>query len=319
MQIDPPILQQCWFLAGPTAVGKTAVGIALAPRIGAEIIALDSMTLYRGMDIGTAKPSTGERDAVPHHLLDVLDPHEDFSVGQYLEMADRTCREILARERVPLFVGGTGLYLRALLRGIFEGPAADWEFRRKLEAECRDCGPASLHERLQQVDPLAAERLPAADVRRVVRALEIHHLTGRPASEQQQQAPLAPDERPPHVYWLHPPRDWLRDRIDRRVREMFAAGLVDEVRQLAAAPGGMGRTARQGLGYKEVLEHLAGECTVEEAIDQLQRRTRQFAKRQHTWFRNLVECREIAITGEETPEQVAETIVRLGQESQRAD
>jgi tRNA dimethylallyltransferase len=178
-----------------------------------------------------------------------------------------------------------------------------------LEAEQQDSGGATLHERLRQIDPLTAARLPAADTRRIFRALEIHHVTGRPASELQQQAPLPENERPPHVYWLHPPRDWLRERIDRRVEQMFAAGLVEEVERLVSTPSGMGRTARQALGYKEVLDHLAGNCTRAEAIETLQRRTRQFAKRQHTWFRNLVECDEVRITGGESAEQVAELVL----------
>ncbi|MBL8848621.1 MAG: tRNA (adenosine(37)-N6)-dimethylallyltransferase MiaA, partial [Planctomycetaceae bacterium] len=209
MQIDPAVLQQCWFLAGPTAAGKTVAGIALAERIGAEIVALDSMTLYRGMDIGTAKPSDDERARVPHHLLDVLEPNEDCSVADYLQRADRVCRDVIARGRTPLFVGGTGLYLRAVLRGIFEGPPADWEFRRKLEAECAEHGARALHDRLKQVDPPTAMRLAPADVRRVIRALEVHHVTGHPASQLQQQMPLPPEQRPKHVYWLHPPRPWL--------------------------------------------------------------------------------------------------------------
>lgn len=309
MQIDPALLQNCWFLAGPTATGKTPAGIALAQRIGGEIVALDSMTIYRGMDIGTAKPTTVERAAVPHHLLDIRAPHEDFSVGEFIEIADRSCREILSRDRIPLLVGGTGLYLRAVLRGVFDGPAADWEYRKTLETVSRESGAAALHEQLRQIDPPTAARLPAPDVRRVIRALEIHHVTGRPASQLQQQTPLPVEQRPRHVYWLHPPRDWLRDRVDRRVEQMFAAGLVEEVRELSATPLGMSRTAQQALGYKEVLELLAGQCTQPQAVETLQRRTRQFAKRQHTWFRNLVECREIAITGDESPEQIADLVI----------
>jgi tRNA dimethylallyltransferase len=312
MQIDHSRLRACWFLAGPTAAGKTAAGIALAQRIGAEIVALDSMTLYRGMDIGTAKPTPLEQAAVPHHLLDVLDPHEECSVADYLAWADRASGDILARGRVPLFVGGTGLYLRSVLRGIFAGPPADWAIRRQLAAECRESGAAALHRRLQLFDPPTAARLPPADTRRVIRALEIHHVTGRPASQWQQQAALPEAERPQRVYWLHPPRAWLRDRIDRRVDQMFAAGLVQEVRHLIAAPQGMSRTARQALGYKEVLDMLAGRCTQAEAVDTLKRRTRQFAKRQHTWFRNLVECRELVMTGAESAGEIADVVIRSG-------
>lgn len=310
MHISPEILRQCWFLAGPTAAGKTAAGIALSERLGAEVVALDSMTLYRGMDVGTAKPTREERARAPHHLLDVLDPHEDCSVAEYVARANTVCREILARGRVPLFVGGTGLYLRGALRGIFEGPPADWEFRRQLEAEAREQGPEALHRRLAAIDPVTGARLAPADQRRVIRALEIQKLTGQPASQLQQQSPLPEAERPPHVYWLHPPRACLHERINRRVEQMIAAGLVEEVRRLASAPQGLGRTASQALGYKEVLEHLAGQRSLEETIGLIQRRTRQFAKRQHTWFRNLVECREVAIGGEETAEEIAERVLQ---------
>lgn len=309
LRIDPAILNACWFLAGPTAAGKTAAGLALAERLGAEIIALDSMSLYRGMDIGTAKPTPAERAQIPHHLIDVLEPHQDCSTADYIRRADRACRVILARGRTPLFVGGTGLYLRSVLRGIFPGPPADWPLRSKLHDECRRAGPHALHERLRQVDPTSAERLRPEDVRRVIRSLEIQQLTGVPASALQQQAPLPPGLRPRRVFWLHPPRPWLHERIDRRVQQMFAAGLVQEVAALCDRPGGLGRTARQALGYKEVLDHLAGHATLPETIVAVQRRTRQFAKRQHTWFRNLVECRAVPMTGTESPEQLAELIL----------
>ena len=208
-QFPLDVLRRCWFLAGPTACGKTAVGLELAERIGAEIVALDSMSLYRRMDIGTAKPSPAERARVPHHLIDILEPHEDFSVADYVSAAARACVEILSRGRTPLFVGGTGLYLRGVLRGVFTGPAANWAIRRRLEAEAEQHPPGWLHERLRAVDPAAAAALHPHDTRRLVRALEVFELTGRPLSEQQRQPPLPAADRPQHVYWLSPPRDWL--------------------------------------------------------------------------------------------------------------
>jgi tRNA dimethylallyltransferase len=242
---------------------------------------------------------------VPHHLIDVLDPHEDYSVAQYLWAAHAACRDILGRGRTPLFVGGSGLYLRAVLRGVFEGPSADWAYRRRLEGELQESSADELHARLRAVDPATAARLPPRDVRRVIRALEVHHVTGRPASELQQQFPLDPELRPQHVYWLSPPREWIRERINRRVVQMIDAGLVEEVRALLAAPRPPGRTARQALGYQEMIAHLSGECSLAEAVATIQTRTRQFAKRQHTWFRNLVECRAVAISGRETAAEVA--------------
>jgi len=310
MRIDTDLLQRAWFLAGPTACGKSAVALELAERIGGEIVALDSMTLYRGMDIGTAKPTPAERSRVPHHLFDILDPHEEFSVAEYLTAAERALREIVSRGRTPLFVGGTGLYLRSLLRGVFEGPPADWELRRRWMAEAESSGPEGLYRRLAEVDSITAARLSPNDVRRVIRALEVFETTGTPLSAQQQNPPLPPEQRPPHVDWLSPPREWLHERINRRVEAMFAAGLVDEVRALLARHQPLSHTARQALGYKEVIDWLErGGGDVAEVIAEIQTRTRQFAKRQHTWFRNLEECTAVPITGTETPEQIAIRLV----------
>lgn len=307
------ILRRCWFVCGPTAVGKTATGLALAQRIDAEILSLDSMAIYRGMDIGTAKPSAAEQAQVPHHLIDIVDPWEEYSTAEYLTAAEAVCRELVARGKAPLFVGGTGLYLRAILRGVFEGPSADWEFRHRLMAEAAVPGALSLHERLRQVDPVSAGRLHPNDERRLVRALEIHHLTGQPASDLQQQSPRPLDERPQHVYWLEPPRDWLHERINRRVDVMLEQGLIEEVERLLALEPPLGRTARQGLGYKEVIDFFEGRIpSREELAETVKTRTRQFAKRQHTWFRNLEECRAIAITGEESLEDIAEMLMERG-------
>ena len=307
----PELLTKCWFLAGPTASGKTATSLELAERLGAEILALDSMTLYRGMDIGTAKPSTAERARIPHHLLDLLDPALEFSLADYVAAATVATRQILERGRVPLFVGGTGLYLRGLLRGVFEGPAADWTLRRELEQFARDSGEVALHARLAEVDPRLAARLPPADLRRVIRGIEVFVQTGQPLSNQQQQGPRPPEERPVATLWLHPPREWLNQRINTRVDDMFTTGLVAEAQALAARPGGLGRTARQALGYREVLDALERGTSAEATRELIQLRTRQFAKRQHTWFRNLEECREVAMTGTESPGELADRCLEV--------
>ncbi len=310
MKIDPAILRQCWFLAGPTACGKTAVSLELAQRINAEIIALDSMTLYRGMDIGTAKPTAAEQALVPHHLFDVLDPHEDFSVAEYITAADRCCRAILSRGRVPLFAGGAGMYLRAVLRGVFDGPAADLAYRAELESLASRDGHMALHERLAMIDAVTAERLHPHDTRRVIRALEVFHVTGRPISEQQAEPPQAEGNRPQHIFWLDRPRSELHERINQRVLHMFDAGLVDEVQTLRERPLGLGRTARQALGYKEVLDWMeSGSGSTAEIIDTVQTRTRQFAKRQVTWFRNLEECRAVSLSGGEHPAVTAARLI----------
>lgn len=309
MRFDPNVLRQCWFLAGPTAVGKTALSLELAERLGAEIVSLDSMTLYRGMDVGTAKPDAAARARVPHHLLDILDPHEEFSLADYLQVAEEACRGIVARGRIPLFVGGTGLYLRAALRGIFQGPPADWAIRRRWEAFAAQESEAALHAQLAAVDAPLAAKLHPHDVRRVIRGLEVFELTGRPLSEQQQQPALPADERPQHVYWLSPPRDWLYERIDRRVEQMFADGLVAEVARLLERDQPLSRTAGQALGYQETIEHLRGHATLPATIETIRTRTRQFAKRQFTWFRNLEECTPLEIAGNEPPSELAQRVL----------
>ncbi|QDT63153.1 tRNA (adenosine(37)-N6)-dimethylallyltransferase MiaA [Calycomorphotria hydatis] len=296
MQIESEILKQCWFLTGPTASGKTAVSLNWAERLEAEIVVMDSMTLYRGMDIGTAKATAEEQARVPHHLVDILDPHEEFTVAEYVTKADAVCREIINRGKVPMFVGGTGLYLRSLLRGVFEGPPADWELRKRLEREAETEGTQYLHQKLRNLDPETAERLHPNDQRRVIRALEVIEQTGQPLSAQQQQNPLPADDRPQHVYWLSPDREWLYERINRRVDLMIDEGLVDEVRGLLNAPQGLSRTARQALGYKEIIEHIEEGVPLTDAIETLKTRTRQFAKRQLTWFRGLEELKELKLS-----------------------
>lgn len=280
-------------LTGPTGSGKTELGIALAERLGAEIISMDSMTLYRGMEIGTAKPTQEQRRRVPHHLIDVLDPWEAASVAWWREHAAACYRDIRGRGRRVLFVGGTPLYLRVLLHGLFEGPPADEVLRRQLTEESERLGPFALHERLGRVDPTTAARLHPHDVRRVIRALEVWQLTGRPISAWQTQwdAPAAGGTEVSRVLWLDLPRAELYARINARALRMFADGLVDEARSLRALPEGISRQAAQALGYKEVFAYLDGKATLAETIARVQTRSRNFAKRQITWFRHLPECR----------------------------
>lgn len=315
MHFPQELLRRCWFLAGPTAAGKSAAGVELALRLRGEIISLDSMALYRGLDVGTAKPGPELLERVPHHLIDLIEPHQDFSLAQYVRAAAAAAAEIAARDRTPLFVGGTGLYLRGVLRGVFEGPAANWAIRHRLERLAAAEGIETLHAELARVDPVLAARLPAQDVRRVIRALEVYELTGQPLSALQAQPPLAEGSRPALVAWLEPPRAWLYQRINERVAAMFARGLVDEVRGLLRGPRALSRTARQALGYKEVIAHLEGGPDLAATIDLVARRTRQFAKRQHTWYRNLEECRPVPISGQEAPAELADLLWRLGQQA----
>lgn len=316
MRFPIEVLKQCCFLAGPTAVGKSALSLRLADRLNAEIISLDSMAIYRGMDIGTAKPEPEDQARVPHHLIDIIDPHDEYSAAQFLADALNVCRNLLEHGRIPLFVGGTGLYLRAVLRGVFSGPPADWDFRREVEDEAKRQGPEWLWRRLLAVDPVSAKRLHPHDERRLIRALEIHRLTGLAASVQQMEAPLPAQDRPSCVVWLHPPRDWLYDRINQRVDRMFDRGLVEETRQLLARNPPPGRTSRQALGYREVIDLLEGRlASFDLAKTLVKTGTRQFAKRQHTWFRSLEECREIPIDGTEPADQLAERIARIAETS----
>ena len=315
MRFGPDLLRRCWFLAGPTACGKSDVGVELAERMtarlggGGEIVSLDSMTLYRRMDIGTAKPSAEQRRRVPHHVFDILEPSQEFSVAEYLAAAERACFEIVSRGNIPLFVGGTGLYLRSLLRGVFEGPAADDELRQRLEADAAAQGAAALHERLRELDTPTAERLHPNDIRRVVRALEVINLTDQPLSAQHREDPLPLDQRPANVYWLAPPREWLYRRINDRVDAMMVGGWLDEVRSLLKEPQSLSHTAGQALGYKELIEHLQGRLTLSDTVTRIQTRTRQFAKRQHTWFRNLEECVAVPISGDESATELAEQLL----------
>jgi tRNA dimethylallyltransferase len=293
-------------LTGPTGSGKTELAVELAERLDAEIVALDSMTLYRGMDIGTAKPGAEERRRVPHHLLDVLDPWESASVAWWRERAAACCRAIEGRGRRVLFVGGTPLYLKALLFGLFNGPPADRALRQRLGEEAEREGKQALHARLAAVDPAAAARLHPNDLRRVVRALEVWHLTGRPISEWQKEWPglggqdLGNEGQAVPSTWYTPilclgvPRDELYARINARVERMLAAGLVDEVRALRRLPRPLSREAAQALGYKEMFEYLDGRATLADAAGRIQTRSRNFAKRQLTWFRHLPGCRLVS-------------------------
>jgi tRNA dimethylallyltransferase len=306
-----------WFLTGPTASGKSQIGLELAKRLGAEIIALDSMSLYRGMDIGTAKPTTAEQATVPHHLIDILEPSESYSVAQYVAAASQVVTELRTRGREALFVGGTPLYLKTLLRGIFVGPAADWELRAKLAELAEREGAAALHNRLVEVDPASAARLHPSDTRRVIRALEFYEKTGRSISSEQQQFHRARPATDCRVFVLDWPRAQLYRRIEARVEQMFADGLVDEVRGLIADGKQLSHTASQALGYREVLEYLDGKITLERCVELVKTRTRNFAKRQLTWFRSLSECRFVPMTSEADAITVADHILALA-EKERA-
>ncbi|HEX5470238.1 MAG TPA: tRNA (adenosine(37)-N6)-dimethylallyltransferase MiaA [Lacipirellulaceae bacterium] len=307
------VFHDCWFLTGATAVGKTAVGIALARGIGAEIVSLDSMAIYRGMDIGTAKPTPEERSRVPHHLIDIVDPSAEFSVAQYIDAAAAVVADIRSRGRESLFVGGTPLYLKSLLRGLFDGPPADWQLRHKIEEELEQVGQSALYERLQQVDPVAASHIHPHDTRRLIRALEVFRATGEPISHQQLQFEEGRPADECRVFVLRRRREEQHARIEGRVEAMVENGLVEEVRWLVGEGKELGRTARQAVGYREALAYIASEYDKAEMIARIKARTRRFAKRQGTWFRSLSECRFVDIAGNVVAGEVANQIDVLAQ------
>ena len=275
----------CWVLTGPTASGKTSLSIRLAKAFQCEIICMDSMQIYRGMDIGTAKPTMAEMDGIPHHMLDVTDPRENYSVAQYQQAAEDVAQEILQRGKQPLFVGGTGLYLRALRHPMGMGQvAADDALREALQQEAdAPGGKEALHYRLAMVDPDTAERLPLNDVRRVIRALEVYELTGVPFSKQPQVEGEARFRY--RVATLTMERSLLYRRIEQRVDAMMEQGLPNEIKGLLDAGVPADAQAMKAIGYKEMIPALRGDISMEEAVAALKQNTRHYAKRQLTWMR----------------------------------
>jgi tRNA dimethylallyltransferase len=270
-------------IVGPTATGKSAVAAELARRVGGEVINADSRQVYRYMDIGTAKPSAEERAAAPHHLYDIIDPDERFSLRRYLDLVSETLDGCWARGTLPIIVGGTGQYAWALLEG-WQVPrvAPDLAFRAQLEARAEREGKQSLIDELARLDPEYVARMQNPTVRRVIRALEVYHRTGRPLSSC---ATRLPPEFASTVIGFNCPRDELYRRIDQRVDAMMAAGLLDEVRGLIARGYGCELSSMSGLGYKQMCQHLAGELTLDEATERTKTQTHRLARMQSTWFR----------------------------------
>lgn len=272
-------------IVGATGVGKTDVALGVAERLDAEIVSADSMQVYRYMDVGTAKPTPEQRRRVPHHLLDVVDPDEDFNVALFRERALAAIADIRARGRHVLVAGGTGLYVKALTRGLFQGPGRDAPLRAELEQAAAEHGLGHLFERLQRVDPEAAQRIEPRDRVRIVRALEVHARTGRPLSEWQHAHGFG--DRPFDVLGvaLERPRAELHERIDRRCAEMLAAGLLDETRGLLARGYHAGLRSMQSVGYRQAVQCLTGHLGEADTLAAMQQATRRLAKRQLTWFR----------------------------------
>ncbi len=273
-------------LTGPTAAGKTKLSIALAKAVGGEIISADSMQVYRHMDIGSAKITPEEMQGVPHHLIDVLEPWEEFNVVFFQQKCRECIKGIYGRGHIPILVGGTGFYIQAVLYDIdFTENEEDPSYRRMLEQLAGDKGPEVLHEMLKQVDAASADAIHANNVKRTIRALEFFHLTGKRISEHNEQERRKERAYRSCYFVLNEDRERLYERIDRRVDGMLQAGLLEEVMKLKEMGCHRGMVSMQGLGYKEILDHLDGKCTLEEATELIKRDTRHFAKRQLTWFR----------------------------------
>ena len=270
-------------IVGPTAVGKTALAVELAQRFGGEVVNADSRQVYRGMTIGTAKPTEAEQAAAPHHLVDILDPPESFGLGLFIEYATEAIRDIRGRGLLPVVCGGTGQYVWALAEGQqLAAVPPDPGFRAELEAEAEQGGAGALHERLAAIDPARAAALDARNVRRVIRALEIHHVTGRLPSELQ---PVAAPTGNALVLGLTMPRDALYRRIDERVDLMMTNGFLREVEELRAAGFPMKLGPLNSPGYRELGQYLEGELSLEEAIERTKTQTHRLARRQYTWFK----------------------------------
>ncbi len=289
----PPL--EAFYLTGPTASGKTPLALEVAQRLNAEIISMDSMAIYKGMDIGTAKPTRQDQQLVPHHMLDIVAPTESYSVSCYVDTVHRLATEIRHRGKLPMFVGGTPLYLKSLLRGMFSGPPADEEFRKAVEADTEEYGIDSLRDRLRQVDPLLAHKLHPHDQRRMIRALEVARVTGKPLSHWQTQFETPSANPKIRAVVIGIDRAWLHERIDHRVQKMIQSGLEQEVKDLVNEYGQLGSTASQAVGYREFIERFEKKISLEQTTAEILAHTRQFARRQEIWFRGLPELHRIVL------------------------
>jgi tRNA dimethylallyltransferase len=301
-------------IVGPTGSGKTDTAVLAALALGGEVVTADSMQVYRGMDIGTAKPTLDERRGVPHHLIDVAEPDEEFSVARYVALADAVIADIHARGRVPIVAGGTGFYINALAdRWAFPPQPADDAFRASMQALAEREGAEALLARLRAVDPVSAERLHVNDVKRVIRALEVHHLTGRPLSSFTHKPVEPTGPYAPRFFGLAIPRETLNARLEARVQAQLEAGLLDEVRRLDAASYGPDLPAMKGITYRQLQGYLRGQYDFATAVELMVRDNRRYAKRQMTWFNADPRIHWIDILEIGGPEAAAQIIVQAWQ------
>jgi len=305
-------------ILGTTASGKSKLAFDLAEKIGAEIISIDSMKVYRRMDIGTAKPPKQARKTIKYHLIDLVEPSESFSLGRFVELANKAIEDIKQRDRPIVAVGGTALYIKALLFGIFDGPSADEQLRRQFRDRARTEGLRQLYSELQSVDPAAAQRISPNDARRIIRALEVYQITGKPISDLQQQwnTDQATGRRQLTKYnWtiigLRRDRQEENKRINARVKRMLAAGLVDEVKALLAEDRTLSKQAACAIGYAEIIDYLNGRTTLDEAAELTRKNTRRFAKNQRTWFKTFQNINWLDITPDQSPDQILAAAEKL--------
>jgi tRNA dimethylallyltransferase len=291
-------------ILGVTASGKGKLAFELAKTVGGEIVSIDSMKVYRRMDIGTAKPSTENRRQIPHHLIDIVEPSESFSVARFIELADAAIKDILARNKPVVAVGGTAMYIKALLYGLFEGPGTDENIRNQIKATIESQGLEQLYRRLQSIDPEAAQRIHAKDAKRIIRALEVYQLTGRPISSFQQQFDSAGSVDQWVIIGLRREKTDASHRINMRVKNMIERGLVDEVKGLLADKRPMSQQARCAIGYAEIIDYLESRMSLDEAIELIKKNTRQLAKAQRTWFKTFQMIKWVDVAADDTVDHV---------------
>jgi tRNA dimethylallyltransferase len=298
-------MRRALIICGPTGVGKTEVAIEVAERLGGEVISADSRQVYRYLNIGTAKPTPEQREKIPHHLIDIVDPNEQFTAADYGNLARETIREVFEGGKTPIVSGGTGLYLRALTEGLFYGPPADPEIRGQFERVADEKGEAALYQQLLQVDPEAAERIHPHDRKRIVRALEVFQICGKPLSLLQREGEYPPKEYQFIKVGLTQRREELYKKIEKRVDKMIKEGLLGEVRALIERGYDGELVPLKTVGYKEMFEHLEEKYSLKRAIELVKRNTRRYAKRQLTWFRKDKEIHWFEI---ETPKLIDKVV-----------
>ncbi len=298
-------------ILGVTASGKSRLAFELASTIGAEIISIDSMKVYRRMDIGTAKPSATRRRQIRYHLIDVVEPNESFSVDRFLKLAEKAIKQIKSAQKPVVFVGGTAMYIKAMLYGIFEGPGTNDRIRKKLRSQIDVQGLADLHKKLAEADPDAAQRIHPNDARRIVRAMEVFELTGKPISSFQQQFDAENALRDWKIIGLRRDKADTGTRINQRVKRMLENGFIDEVKALLAEDEPLSKQAASAIGYAEIIDHLNGNLPFEEAVEKIKINTRRFAKAQRTWFKTFKNVNWLDIAEDESSEDILSRTMEL--------